>query len=635
MVVDHSGLSSRSQLVGAVVVCLVLAVTAVGAIWSIHEALEERQAASATIDLRLAAYTVAAADALSIAGAETSAFDLAGAMGELQGDHDLAFRVFDPDEREEVERLLTEIANCGAMLLSDDGHDHEPHDHEELQAILSAGAARAEHEAVVAEQRAIGALAVGAMIAAVAAVFLVRSRISELRLRRDLLHQANTDELTGLPNRRALDAILTNIARGIDSATSAAGFVLLDLDGFKGVNDTLGHRAGDELLTQIAARLKSVQRPDDVLIRLGGDEFAVILPNLLDPRAAEQVAYRYLQVLGDPFTIGVHPEHLRTSIGVATTTDPRQVDKLMHQADTAMYDAKTAGGNRVSVFEPTMETDSDRTVQITRALRAADHDREFSVVYQPIVAIDGLTVVGYEALLRWDSPSLGPVGPAEFIPVAERAGEICEIGRWVLDTITRELTTWEATGRDAELYMSWNVSPHQLAQDRFVTHVLDTLDAAGVPRHRLVVEVTESAVIDPRGTSVQRLHELRHAGIRISIDDFGSGYSNLGQLLQVPFDIIKIDRSLLLTLSSMREQAGGDPSGPCAIMTAIVSIAGVFNAPVVCEGVETDQQRQSLQRSGITHIQGYLIGRPGPLPHNRQPQLMGALRATNELESVT
>lgn len=615
----------QPQVGAAVVVCLVLVVSALGTGWFIREALEERRVAAAATNLQLATQAVAAVDALGAAGVESS-FPLGEAVAVLDGDHRLALQSLPVSERREAERLLEEIAGRGVMLLTPDDVDHAvPHDHDDLQALLARASSGAEASAVRAEGLAGSSLLVAAGAAGVAGWLLVRSRTSETRLRRELLRQANTDLLTGLPNRRVLGPALEAAKSQMASGEGAAALIFLDLDGFKDINDTLGHHEGDALLVQVAARLRGARRSGDLLLRLGGDEFAVVLSGLADPAGAEVAADRYLQVLNDPFDVGSRPEVLRTSIGVTTTTDPASVAGLTAEADLAMYQAKRSGGNAVAVFDRSMEVLSDATSRITRALRSADYDQELRVVYQPIVAAADGEPMGFEALLRWTSPVLGDVGPNEFIPVAERCGEICGIGQWVLETVCRQLHAWEQEGLHGDLSVSCNVSPHQLDQDDFVDAVLDTLQSWDIDPHRLVIEVTESAVFDHRDSAVRRLAELRHAGLRISIDDFGSGYSNLGQLLQVPFDIIKIDRSLLLTLSDMREAAGGDPSDPCAIMEAIVSIASIFNAPVVCEGVETEQQRASLVASGITHIQGYLTGRPVPPaqlePTRRQPQL--------------
>jgi len=605
------GLLRQPQVVAAVVVCSALVASALAAGWFIKEALDERRVVAAATNLRLAAQTVASADALHAAGVESS-LPLVAAVETLGGDHELALHSLSPQERSEAEVLLDEIAGCGIVLLSPDGVDHDPHGHDGLQLLLARASAGAEDAAAAGEQRAALSLLVAAAAAGAAGWLLVRSRTSEMRLRRELQRQANTDLLTGLPNRRVLDPALEVARSQMSSTGGATALIFLDLDGFKDINDTLGHHEGDRLLVQVAARLRGAQRAGDVLLRLGGDEFAVVLSDVSNPDGAELAADRYLQILNDPFEVGSRPEVLRTSVGVTTTNDPAKVTGLTTEADLAMYEAKRSGGNAVAVFDRSMETRSDEASRITRALRAANYDEEFAMVYQPIVTVEGGDTTGFEALLRWNSPSLGPVGPNDFIPIAERSGEINRIGEWVLTDVCRQINAWDREHQHRDLSVSFNVSPHQLSQDNFVGSVLQTLDVWDVTPGRLVVEVTESAVLDHRGLAVQRLAELREAGLRISIDDFGSGYSNLGQLLHVPFDIIKIDRSLLLTLTAMRESAGGDSSDPCAIMQAIVSIASIFDAPVICEGVETEQQRISLRASGITHLQGYLTGRPTP-----------------------
>ncbi len=439
----------------------------------------------------------------------------------------------------------------------------------------------------------------------------LRDVTNEVNLRHDLFTQANTDVLTGLPNRRVLDRVLDDAAIGLMRGQGSVALVSLDLDGFKDINDTLGHAAGDELLTQVAERLQRVTRSEDVLLRLGGDEFAAVLTGLTDEAEALQVAERFLEVLARPVRLRSRLEQLRTSIGVALATEPERVRSLVTEADLAMYVAKRAGGSRIRLFEPTMEDETVAASRIGRALRMANYDNEFSLVFQPIVTVDGHRLVGLEALLRWDSPRLGRVPPDQFIPLAERSGDICAIGDWVLEHVCRQIQQWESSGYLApHLTVSCNVSPRQLAQADFVSAVLATTAARSVTPSRLVVEITESAVLDGTGVAVERLHELRAAGVKISIDDFGSGFSNLGQLLRVPFDVLKIDRSLLVRLSEMRAAAAGDIQAPCAIMEAIVSIASVFDAPVVCEGVETDDQRESLAASGVTHVQGYLTGKP-------------------------
>lgn len=613
--------ATRKQVAVALAVCAtLLAATVVGGS-AIREALEERGAEAAGNDLRLAAQTVTVAELIAsnaAAGAPTPVgpgrVDLVDAIATIEDRRGAGLHALTPAERREAEALLDELAEHGNLHLEEDHECALPMGHERLQDLLAESVAASAAGANAAERLALLAMIVAALAAGAAGWLLLRSRTNELRLRQSLYRQANTDLLTGLPNRRMLDRALDDAGRRMTETGCSAALIFLDLDGFKDINDTLGHKAGDEVLAQVADRLRRARRDDDLLIRLGGDEFAVLLPACGGAEGAKRVAHRYLQMLDEPFDLEDRTERLRTSVGVTVTDDPTRIKALAAEADLAMYEAKRSGGHRVAMFVPTMESDANATSRITWALRSADYGKEFHLVYQPIVTVDGGTTVGYEALLRWDSPALGSVRPDVFIPVAERSGEICAIGEWVIEQVCRQIRVWEDHRLARDLTVSCNVSPLQLAEDRFVPNLLEVLDRWEIPRWRLVVEVTESAVLDHEGVAVRRLEELRTAGIRISIDDFGSGYSNLGQLLQVPFDVIKIDRSLLLTLSEMRAQAGGDPSDPCAIMQSIVSIAGVFDAPVICEGVETEIQRQSLEVSGITHIQGYLIGRPGPPP---------------------
>lgn len=577
--------------------------------WSTLRALEARRDVAGANDLRLAAAEVVSAEAVQAAGGDIDGFDLAGAIDRMTGNNRRALAHLAPIERSETTRLMADIVTCGIGLLDAIDPGHQLHDHERLQSLLQRAATRAEQSAKAAEDLSLLALAIAALAAAVVGWFLLQTRASELSLRDDLFHQANTDLLTGLANRRRLTAVLDETREWM-AAGSWVGFVTFDLDGFKDINDDLGNGAGDDLLRQVAARLEESRRRVDHLIHLGGDEFAVVLVGLESADGAMVAAGRYLELIAGPYTVGDRQEQLRLSGGVTATNQPEQVETLPLEADMAVQEAKRRGGGALLAFEPSMEAESTENGRIVRALRSADHDREFRMVYQPIVTVDRSEVLAYEALLRWTSPILGDVGPDRFIPVAERSGEICPIGKWVLEDVCRQIRTWIDLDPESQAHVSVNVSPMQLAEDGFVDCVVATLDRWGVPPHRMAIEVTESAVLDRRSGAVQRLAALREAGLKISIDDFGSGYSNLGQLLEVPFDILKIDRSLLVTLSGMREQAGGDPQGPCSIMAAIVSIASVFSAAVVCEGVETETQRISLLASGVTHVQGYLTGRP-------------------------
>lgn len=718
----------------AVLACVLLVGSLAAAVHFILEALEERQVATAAVDLRLAALIVTADAGLSSHEGHLQSLDLAPAVELLQQDRDLALHALDRDERVAVGAYLDLVVEQGTQLLAGKTVGEEDLDDATIQRLLGEGANRADVDAARAEGMAAAALLMAIVMLGLNGwallrlryrssedraveltqiraghrlarllndspdIFLViapdgrityrsasagrllsggittreqllelvedadRARLdthlcqtqtggaaevfelvevdgsissfelrvsdltaeehvaghlvtasdvtNEVQLRRDLYRQARTDVLTGLPNRRALEPAIGEARKAMELAGDWMAMISLDLDGFKYVNDTLGHQAGDEMLIEVADRLAETIRPGDVLLRLGGDEFAVVLPTIAGATTATQVAQRLLDAMAEPFQLGHRAELVRASVGVSVAMDLDGASNLVSEADIAMYTAKRAGGNMVEIFKPEMQSSAGFASQVTRALRAADFDAEFHMVFQPIVRSDSLEVASYEGLLRWNSPSLGEMMPADFIPVAEASGEISAIGAWVLDAVCRQLAEWREQGLDPDVSISCNVSPRQLADEGFVAGVQATADRWSVPVDRLVVEVTESTVLDNTGVACHRIEALRELGVRISIDDFGSGYSNLGQLLRVPVDIIKIDRSLLLMLSEMRESQGGDPAGPCAIMQAIVAIASVLEAPVVCEGVETDAQLTSLRASGITHIQGYLTGRP-------------------------
>lgn len=432
----------------------------------------------------------------------------------------------------------------------------------------------------------------------------MRDTSSEVELRAELRRQAATDPLTGLPNRRALTSALERAAASGDSTA----MLLVDVDSFKSLIDLLGHVAGDELLVQVASRLRAAC-PDSIVIRLGGDEFAVVVRSVESEVELEAMAWSLLDQIAHPFCLDGRTELVRISVGAAVVA-PADVDSLVHRADVAMYVAKRSGGAMVVVYRPEFEEEAAAELHVERALSGLDYDDEFHLVFQPIVRSTDAEVIGLEALLRWDSPDLGSVRPDLFIPIAERTGEIGAIGRWVLNQACQQVADWAAAGLGEDLTVSVNVSPYQLDDDDFVPFVLTTLAEWGVPPGRLAVEVTESVAIQNTAVASRRLGELRDAGVSVSIDDFGDGFSNLGQLLQVPFDTIKVDRSLLLMLGEMSADMVGDPDKPFEIMQAIVSIASATGASVVCEGVEEEEQRASLVRSGVDYVQGYLTGRP-------------------------
>ncbi|MEZ5230192.1 MAG: diguanylate cyclase [Acidimicrobiales bacterium] len=304
-------------------------------------------------------------------------------------------------------------------------------------------------------------------------VVTARNITNEVLLRDELQRQADTDHLTGLPNRRVLQRALVTASNRLTECGGLTAVMTLDIDGFKSINDTLGHAAGDELLIRVAERLNGAKAEDHVLLRLGGDEFALIAPSVASVADAETQARALLAAFDDPFRLGSRVERVRTSVGVATTAEPSRVDGLLREADVALYESKRRGGSSVVMHDPLVADSSARTDRIAAALRTADHDAEFHVMYQPIVEIHSGTVTGLEALLRWTSPELGPVSPDEFVPVAETTGDICEIGKWVIDSVFCQFAAWIEAGIDPSITVSFNVSPRQLADERFVPCVGD------------------------------------------------------------------------------------------------------------------------------------------------------------------
>ncbi len=434
---------------------------------------------------------------------------------------------------------------------------------------------------------------------------------AEVALREDLHRQAYSDALTGLPNRRALESVLSDAKAEMLENGGQLALMVLDLDGFKQINDTLGHQAGDAVLSLVANRLKRSVGTEGTVVRVGGDEFAVAYPTVADEADAKAKAIALLNVLDSPFSVFDRTEQLRASVGVAVANSPTDAATLMEDADIAMYQGKHSGGHRVKVFRSQMRHEALSVSRLAQALRTANYDDEFHLVYQPIVATDDDHVVAFEALLRWRSPTLGDVSPGDFIPVAEMSGEISSIGRWVFNQVCLQLRAWDLAGLTSDVMISVNVSARELSEPDFVDYFLSTIGDWDVEAGRLIVEVTETSVLEDDATAAERLGALRSAGFKIAIDDFGSGYSNLGQLLSVPFDILKLDSTLILNLSHMAPRSGaGSDAG--SIVDAVASIAKVLGATALCEGVEEEGQRDALRRSGIPLIQGYLCGRPKP-----------------------
>lgn len=415
-----------------------------------------------------------------------------------------------------------------------------------------------------------------------------------------LAHQALHDPLTDLPNRALLaDRIGMALAR-LERDDGFAAVLFLDLDGFKIINDSLGHSLGDELLRGVAERLRATARSADTVARLGGDEFVVLCEALTDPNEAMALAERLIQGLAAPFEIGGHRLFVSASIGVATTptTDP---NAILRDADAAMYQAKKAGRNRCVAFTPALYDQAARHLRLASELHGALARGELRLVYQPLVSLASGEVTALEALLRWQHPSEGLLSPDDFIAVAEDTGLIAGIGAWVLTEACARAAGWS---EHPELAICVNVSARQLT-DGLLAHVARALSSSGLSAERLVIEVTESAVMASDRSAMSVLERLSDLGVRISVNDFGAGYSSLAYLQELHVDELKIDRAFVQRL------AGNEAD--TAIVTSIIELAHRIGLRAVVEGVETSAQASAVRSLGADAAQGYLWARPvGP-----------------------
>ncbi|HZU52552.1 MAG TPA: EAL domain-containing protein [Holophagaceae bacterium] len=420
-----------------------------------------------------------------------------------------------------------------------------------------------------------------------------------------LTHQAHHDALTGLPNRVLLEDRLTQALAQARRNDQRVALLFIDLDGFKGVNDSLGHPAGDALLRLVADRLAGSVRASDTLARMGGDEFAVVLQEVRDTPSAARVAEKLLESLRLPFRVEGRDLHISASIGVAFfPEDGVDAETLLRHADVAMYRAKALGRDACQCFTPELQDQMEARLDLDRRLDQALQEGEFTLHYQPQFHPDG-RLTGFEALVRWNHPSLGLVPPAKFIPAAEESGLILPLGRWVLEEACRQMVRWRQAGA-RDLVMAVNVSAIQFADPGWVDTVAQVIDRHGLPPHCLELELTESLVMDPASEPARRLARLKEMGVGLAIDDFGTGYSSLSYLHRLPISVLKIDQSFVRELQPGRE----DRSGP--ILQAIVALGRHLGLQVVAEGVETELQRAFLANLGCDALQGYLLGRPVP-----------------------
>ena len=423
-----------------------------------------------------------------------------------------------------------------------------------------------------------------------------------VRTEQRLWRAAFYDALTGLPNR-ALFMERLGHAQARARARTGAGFAVLflDLDRFKLVNDSMGHRAGDQLLISISRRLDRIRRAGDTVARLGGDEFAFLVEGVEDAPSAARVADRVQRELAQPFEIAGQEVFTSASIGISLggTGDQRPED-LLRDADTAMYRAKSNGVLKHALFDITMHDDAVAVLQLENDLRRAVDRRELRVHYQPIVALQSSRIVGFEALVRWQHRQRGLVPPREFIPVAEETGVIGVVGRFVLSEACRQMRVLQQLRpHGAGLSLAVNVSGRQILQPDLVEQVGEVLAATGLDPRLLRLELTESVLVENEATAARCLHSLRQLGLKIAIDDFGTGYSSLSYLHRMPIDLLKIDASFVQTMATDEKNR--------RIVETILALGRNLGVDVIAEGVETAQQAQVLTGLGCNYVQGHLF----------------------------
>ena len=430
--------------------------------------------------------------------------------------------------------------------------------------------------------------------------------------------QAFRDALTRLPNRKLFQDRVSHALARANRHPGVLAVLFIDLDGFKDVNDSLGHGAGDHLLCQVAERLRGCIRTADTAARLGGDEFAVLLEDLTSADEAAMVAERILSALAVPFPIGGRDTMVGASIGIALNNRADDTESLLRNADVAMYSVKATGRARYDFYAVEMLSSVVGKVELAQELRAAVDRNEFVLFYQPMVDMVTGEIQGVEALLRWQHPTRGLIGPADFLDVAEETGTIVSIGDWVLMTACQQVREWTSRSTGTPLRISVNLSPTQALQPGIVQSVRRALTESQLEPSQLVLELTEAVLIRDTDLAATRLRELKSLGVRLAIDDFGTGYSSLSYLRQLPFDILKIDKGFIDGITSGVTDA--------ALTSAILGLADTLDMISVAEGVEDARQASILQELGCRYAQGYLFARPLHPDHIGQMLLPGVVQ---------
>ncbi len=437
---------------------------------------------------------------------------------------------------------------------------------------------------------------------------------SEQRIHHIALH----DVLTGLPSRSLLQDRLSLAISDSERSGEPLWVLLVDLDRFKYVNDSMGHKAGDVLLMTIAARLRSALHDNDTVARLSGDEFVVIMSQQAGQQLAPGLVQQLMDCVAQPVLLGTKEYSVTCSIGVAVyPTAGAMADSLIEHADIAMYSAKKFGRNNFQFYTPAMNDEAQERVRIESALRTALERDEFVLHYQPQVDLASGKIVGMEALIRWQHPELGMVSPMRFISVAEDTGLIVPIGAWVMRTACLQNRAWHDAGMGG-LRVAVNLSARQFGSPDLLDNIRAVLDESKLDPHCLEIELTESLFMSDVTLAVDLLHSMKAIGVNLSIDDFGTGYSSLSYLSRFPIDVLKIDRSFVTNITRDANDA--------ALVASIINLAHNLKLSVIAEGVETEEQLDYLRRHGCDEMQGYYVSRPLPAP-----EFVQLLRKHNQL----
>jgi diguanylate cyclase (GGDEF)-like protein len=434
----------------------------------------------------------------------------------------------------------------------------------------------------------------------------LETEVTALRARLEIaMHAAQHDGLTGILNRAGFMAELTSrLTRGRKSQT----VLLVDLDRFKAVNDTLGHHAGDDLVRKICSAMSQVMPASGLLSRLGGDEFGIVIEDA-SSQGIHEFCTQILRVCAQARRVAGHEVQVSASIGVALQDESRSEVSLMRRADLALYAAKREGRNRYRLYDAALEKVTKRRLSIENGLEQALKTGQFRMAYQPIVTAHTGAVLGFEALVRWDSPEHGAVSPAEFVPVAEETGMILDLGDWITRQSFKDARRWGGP------YVSVNVSARQFLRQNVAERILRYAEEADLAPNRIQIELTETAIIEDVERAAHNLEVLRAAGMRVALDDFGTGYSSLTYLNQFAIDCIKIDKSFVDNVARDKQSA--------IIVASVTKLAASLGMGVVAEGVETDQQREVLTAAGCGALQGYRFGRP-MTPNEAKAMLVAA-----------